>query len=233
MALVHEPLGKPGGPGLFGMKGAQLPAFIQHIRNDIMEEHGMAESHATAIAVSQCKKLAAKGNREAIAAVAEWERLKAQSHADNAGKASRAAAETPYGTKVDYGDPGYLDADGNQASKSGKPGVKRYPLSAGKVMAAWSYINQERNASQYTPAQLAAIKKKVRAAMDKHGHDVNAAPRPWPAPRRPRFSATTSSTTSGSCAPVTANRQAGSSRRMRQCSTSPPKSTTGRATTSR
>ena len=176
MALVHEPLGKPGGPGLFGMKGAQLPAFIQHIRNDIMEEHGMAESHATAIAVSQCKKLAAKGNREAIAAVAEWERLKAQSHADNAGKASRAAAETPYGTKVDYGDPGYLDADGNQASKSGKPGVKRYPLSAGKVMAAWSYINQERNASQYTPAQLAAIKKKVRAAMDKHGHDVNAAP---------------------------------------------------------
>ena len=49
-----------------------------------------------------------------------------------------------------YADPGYLDADGNQASKSGKPGVKRYPLSADKVMAAWGYINHAKNADQYT-----------------------------------------------------------------------------------
>lgn len=78
----------------------------------------------------------------------------------------------PYGD-VEYADPGYLDADGNQASKSGKPGVKRYPLSADKVEAAWSYINQEANASQYTPDQLAAIKGKVKAAMKKHGHQVS------------------------------------------------------------
>src|SRR5215469_16824457 len=32
--------------------------------------------------------------------------------------------KAPYGD-VPYGDPGYLDANGNQASKSGKPGVKR------------------------------------------------------------------------------------------------------------
>ena len=55
-------LGSRAGLACFGMKGAQLPAFIQHIRNDIMEEHaGMDESHATAIAVSQCKKLAREG----------------------------------------------------------------------------------------------------------------------------------------------------------------------------
>jgi HK97 family phage prohead protease len=83
-----------------------------------------------------------------------------------------ADTKAPYGTDVSYGDPGYLDADGNQASKSGKPGIKRYPLSADKVEAAWSYINQAKNAGQYTAAQLASIKGRVKAAMAKHGHDV-------------------------------------------------------------
>jgi phage head maturation protease len=83
----------------------------------------------------------------------------------------RADAKAPYGD-VPYADPGYLDADGNQASKSGKPGVKRYPLDAEHVEAAWSYINQDKNAGQYTPDQLASIKSKTKAAMSKHGHDV-------------------------------------------------------------
>ena len=89
--------------------------------------------------------------------------------------AQRDGTKAPYGD-VPYADPGYLDADGNQASKSGKPGVKRYPLSADKVMAAWSYINQEDNAKQYTPEQLSQIKGRVKAAMKKHGHDVNDDP---------------------------------------------------------
>lgn len=84
-------------------------------------------------------------------------------------------AEAPYGD-VPYGDPGYLDADGNQASKSGKPGVKRYPLSADKVMAAWTYINQAKNAGQYTAEQLSAIKGRIRSAMKQHGHQVSDMP---------------------------------------------------------
>lgn len=91
----------------------------------------------------------------------------------HAGRAEMADTKAPYGG-VPYADPGYLDADGNQASKSGKPGVKRYPLSADKVMAAWSYINQDRNAGQYTAEQLSAIKGKIRSAMAKHGHDVSS-----------------------------------------------------------
>jgi phage head maturation protease len=82
------------------------------------------------------------------------------------------APAKPYGTAVEYADPGYLDGDGNQASKSGKKGVERYPLSADKVMAAWSYINQQKNASQYTAEQLKTIKGKISAAMKEHGHDV-------------------------------------------------------------
>jgi len=80
-------------------------------------------------------------------------------------------ASAPYGD-VEYADPGYLDADGEQASKSGKEGVKRYPIDEEHVKAAWSYINQEKNASQYTPDQLASIKEKIKAAMAKYGHDV-------------------------------------------------------------
>lgn len=90
---------------------------------------------------------------------------------EHAGRADMAGTKAPYGD-VPYGDPGYLDADGNQASKSGKPGVKRYPLSADKVTAAWSYINQQKNAGQYTAEQLSAIKGRIRSAMKKHGHDV-------------------------------------------------------------
>src|SRR5260370_14253411 len=86
-----------------------------------------------------------------------------------------ASVKEPYGSSVDYADPGYLDADGNQASKSGKPGVKRYPLSSDKVMAAWSYINQAKNAGQYTAAQLSAIKGRIKAAMAKFGHKVSDA----------------------------------------------------------
>jgi HK97 family phage prohead protease len=100
-------------------------------------------------------------------------------HAKMEGKAmagedgeDRAGAKQPYGD-VPYADPGYLDADGNQASKSGKPGVKRYPLSADKVMAAWTYISQKANAGQYTPEQLKSIKGKIKAAMAKHGHMVS------------------------------------------------------------
>jgi hypothetical protein len=81
-------------------------------------------------------------------------------------------AKAPYGD-VPYADPGYLDADGNQASKSGKPGVKRYPVDASRVQAAWSYINQQKNAGQYTASQLAHIRGVIQSAMKSHGHDVS------------------------------------------------------------
>jgi len=72
----------------------------------------------------------------------------------------RADAKKPYGD-VAYADPGYQ-----------KDGKKRYPLTADKVKAAWSYINQPDNAKLYTPAQLKAIKGRIRAAMVKFGHTV-------------------------------------------------------------
>ena len=64
----------------------------------------------------------------------------------------------PYGN-VPYGDPGYQ-----------KDGQKRYPLnSAAHVKAAWSYINQAKNAGQYTAAQLKRVKGRIKAAAGKFG----------------------------------------------------------------
>lgn len=84
-AMMHEPLGKPGGPGLWGMKGAQLPAYIQHVRNDLMQSRGMDESKATQEAIGIVRDWAA-GRRgasagtqaKAVAAVAEFESLRAK-----------------------------------------------------------------------------------------------------------------------------------------------------------
>jgi hypothetical protein len=70
-----------------------------------------------------------------------------------------AGAAEPYGS-VPYADPGYL-------------GKKRYPIDEKHVKAAWSYINQAKNAARYTAVQLSAIKGKIKAAMKKHGHGAN------------------------------------------------------------
>ncbi len=67
----------------------------------------------------------------------------------------------PYGD-VAYADPGY------QQDKQ-----KRYPINgAGHVRAAWSYINQPKNAKKYTAAQLARIKSRIKSAAKKFGVNI-------------------------------------------------------------
>jgi hypothetical protein len=64
----------------------------------------------------------------------------------------------PYGD-VTYADPGY------QSDKK-----KRYPLDSEEhCRAAWSYINQEKNASKYSPEHLKLIKDRIQAALKKYG----------------------------------------------------------------
>ncbi len=114
-ALTHEPLGKPGGPGLWHDKRRQLPAYldIQHIARDLMESRGMPESEAIATAVSMCKKWAAGGQdvkpetrAKAAAAVAEWERLRGQAKATRSTPVSGGYDED--GLDSSWDDPGGL-----------------------------------------------------------------------------------------------------------------------------
>jgi hypothetical protein len=75
------------------------------------------------------------------------------------------ASKTPYGPKseVEYADPGY-QADGKA----------RYPLSdEEKCRAAWSYINMPKNAAKYSPADLAKVKAKIKAALKRYGVEVS------------------------------------------------------------
>jgi HK97 family phage prohead protease len=68
----------------------------------------------------------------------------------------------PYGD-VQYADPGYQD-----------DGVKRYPLdSESHVRAAWSYINMPKNARKYSPAELAKVKGRIKAAARKFGIEIS------------------------------------------------------------
>jgi HK97 family phage major capsid protein/HK97 family phage prohead protease len=74
----------------------------------------------------------------------------------------------PGNGNLPYGDVEYAD-NGLQGD-----GKKRYPLDTDEhVTAAWSYINQAKNAGKYSAADLATVKGKIKAAMKKHGHDVS------------------------------------------------------------
>lgn len=96
---------------------------------------------------------------------APWDRpANVEARADAKGAKEFAVADSPkepYGD-VTYADPGYQ-----------KDGKKRYPLDNEKhIRAAWTYINQEGNAGEYTPAQLKAIKARIAKAMKKLGAEV-------------------------------------------------------------
>lgn len=87
-STVHEPLGKPGGPGLFHHKGLQLPAYIQHVAHRLLAQ-GHDESRAIEMAIGIVRNWAhghdGHGNNvhpdvqaAAAAAIAEWDALKAR-----------------------------------------------------------------------------------------------------------------------------------------------------------
>ena len=108
MAVGHEKVGHTG-QGLWHHKDMQLPAYIQHIANDLMQQRGMSESQAVQMAVGICQRWAEGGGgvtpetrAKAAAAVAEWNALKAKS------KASRSAMDTKTSMPC--------DADGLDAS---------------------------------------------------------------------------------------------------------------------
>ena len=91
-STVHEPLGSPGGPGLFRIKGLELPAYVQHLAHHLVTQ-GHPESQAIHIALGVVQDWAAghdgHGHKvhpdvqaAAAKAVAQWEAAKAAAHAD-------------------------------------------------------------------------------------------------------------------------------------------------------
>jgi hypothetical protein len=100
-STVPEPTVPPGGPGLFHVKGMQLPPYIQHLWHHLAPKYGKHRAYGMAVGI--VKKWAAginpggwktksgKGKRthadvRAAAArnVAMWEADKARAHAQSA-----------------------------------------------------------------------------------------------------------------------------------------------------
>src|SRR5262249_49634863 len=92
-STVHHPFGSPSGPGLFHVKGLQLPAYIQNVAHAFRRK-GLSESEAIQRAVGVVRDWASGrapgGGRvhpdvqaAAIKAVAEWEAAKAAAHGRN------------------------------------------------------------------------------------------------------------------------------------------------------
>jgi hypothetical protein len=124
-----------------------------------------------------------QGHLDAINAAAD----KAAKVHDKLGKALAAVKEHADALQPAQADDAEPDAD--DADKAGKYGSqddagyadeknKKYPLKNGgkddeeRIRAAWSYINQEKNAAEYSPEELSAVKDKIRAAMKRIGADV-------------------------------------------------------------
>lgn len=68
----------------------KLPAYIEEVANSLHEKRGMTISRAIATAISRIKKWAVTGAAEvkakAIAAIAQWEALKAKAKTKRDGK---------------------------------------------------------------------------------------------------------------------------------------------------
>lgn len=61
--------------------------------------------------------------------------------------------------KSEYGDVDYAD-----------PANHKYPInSEERVRAAWSYINMPKNHKGYAPAQVAAIKSRIKSKFAQYG----------------------------------------------------------------
>jgi len=75
---------KPGGPDNWVEKSGGLPSYIKRIAKHIYYDGSLSPrtvSHAIAAAVERVKVLAAKGNAQAVAALAQWEAKRGASHA--------------------------------------------------------------------------------------------------------------------------------------------------------
>lgn len=105
-STVPEPTVPPGGPGLFHIKGRELPPYVQHLWHHLAPKYGKHKAYGMAVGI--VKKWAAgvnpggwktksgKGKRthpdvQAAAAknVAEWEKDKADAHAQSARREAR------------------------------------------------------------------------------------------------------------------------------------------------
>jgi hypothetical protein len=91
LAVTPHPFGKPGGPGLWGVKNMQLPPYVQNIAHALLRT-GRAKTIGQAIAMARAatkRWLHGKNTKPEVRAAsgasdAEWRAKQAVAHADHA-----------------------------------------------------------------------------------------------------------------------------------------------------
>jgi hypothetical protein len=162
LASTPAPIGKPGGPGLYHVKGLGHSAYFENVRNGLMKR-GMDEGKASAMTWSILRRWAAGGggvHPEVKAAAAKSiaeEEAKAHAHANSwdevAGVVELAAV-----VRVPAGQAG--------GGQFGSGGATAAPASAGKPPAAGKkpLTAQQQAAQQQQKAKASATAKATAAA---------------------------------------------------------------------
>lgn len=163
-STVPHPFGSPAGPGLFHMKGAQLPAYVQNIAHALLRS-GSAhdESSAIQMAVGICQRWAAgigaKGKKvhpdvqaAAAKAIAEWESLKAAAHA-HANEAGGAVDLSAASLHVPAGSSNGGQFGTNSGGTAGKTPAQQHKLHQAHVAHLQRLVAQ----GKATPAQKAEL----------------------------------------------------------------------------
>ncbi len=70
LEVTPAPYGKPGGPGLYGVKGQKHSDYFEQIVKALMEKRGMDKGHASAIAWGALRKWRAKSKHAEVRAAA-------------------------------------------------------------------------------------------------------------------------------------------------------------------
>jgi HK97 family phage prohead protease len=179
VSTVHHPLGKPGGPGLFHVKGLQLPAYIQNVAHAFRRK-GLSESEAIQRAIGVVKdwaagrapgggKVHADVQAAAAKAVAEWEAAKAAAHGRNTSMGAESRAQLTSASINDLPDSAfaYIEAGGSKDStgKTTPRSLRHFPIhDAAHVRNALARASQSPFGEKAMP--------KIRAAAKKFGVDV-------------------------------------------------------------
>jgi HK97 family phage prohead protease len=177
--VTHEKVGHTN-QGLWHHKGMQLPAYVQHVANDLIES-GHPESEAVQMAIGIIKNWAhggggnvtAETRAKAVAALAEWERLKVQA------KASRGAWNSAAHPRAPAGGPtgGQFSAGSGSGKNAAPTPGNANPVGPGETGKRVSDLQARLNEfgaklkadGKFGPGTLAAVK----AFQQAHGLKVD------------------------------------------------------------
>lgn len=144
---IHPPVPNKPGVSNWVEKHGGLPKYIERVAKHIMADSGYTVSRAIAAAISQTKKRAAKGNAEAAAAVAQWQRMKA-----SAGSAKNLANPA-------------IELSGNYSQEGGRvSGTVNYGSGPSqKQRATAQKKGQAFKSGRYPVRNVSDLKKAIRA----------------------------------------------------------------------